>query len=118
MKNIIVVDVEPLGCQPFLLTLLPHSPTDLDHKGCLIAVNELVQKFNKELKSHVQGWREQHKANIVYLSLYDITIKLINDAESGMNQLVDLSLLLFPIIIQSVLAWKLLLIVIQRSPGQ
>lgn len=87
VKDIIVFDVEPLGCQPFILTLIPHTDQDLDPKGCLIEVNAIVQKFNKQLLEHVQAWREQYKANIVYLSQYDIKINLINDAESGMTQL-------------------------------
>ncbi|CAM6095956.1 unnamed protein product [Calypogeia fissa] len=82
-KNVIVFDVEPLGCQPFLLTLLPHTDEELDQKGCLIAVNELVQKFNKKLKRSVKSWRNKYEAQIVYLSIYDITINLMNDAESG-----------------------------------
>lgn len=85
VKDILVFDVEPLGCQPFLLTLLPHTDEDLDAKGCLIKVNALIQKFNKQLRSSVKNWRQQYKANIVYVSQYDIKITLINDAESGFN---------------------------------
>lgn len=84
-NNLIIFDVEPLGCQPFLLTILPHTDADLDQKGCLIAVNELVQKVNKKLKRTVKTWRSQAKANIVYLSLYDIMIDLMTDAESGFS---------------------------------
>lgn len=84
-RDIVVFDVEPLGCQPFLLTLLPQSESDIDRKGCRISVNALVQKFNKELRIRVEQWRAQHKANVVYLSQYDIKIDLINDIESGFN---------------------------------
>jgi hypothetical protein len=83
VKNILVFDVEPLGCQPFLLTILPHTDADLDQKGCLIHVNALVQKYNQQLKSLVKNWRSQYKTNVVYLSQYDIKIDLMNDAESG-----------------------------------
>ncbi|BBN15945.1 hypothetical protein MPTK1_7g02180 [Marchantia polymorpha subsp. ruderalis] len=85
-RNLIVFDIEPQGCQPWLLTRIPHTADDLDWKGCLIQYNAVVQNFNKMLKSEVAVWREGYTdLNVFYFSQYDVKIGLLTNDTAGFN---------------------------------
>ncbi|KAG6552133.1 hypothetical protein Mapa_006442 [Marchantia paleacea] len=85
-RNLIVFDIEPQGCQPWLLTRIPHTADDLDWKGCLIQYNAVVQNFNKMLKAEVAVWREGYTGlNVFYFSQYDVKIGLLTNDTAGFN---------------------------------
>ncbi|KAL8133691.1 esterase-like [Apium graveolens] len=59
----------PLGCYPYILTILPTN--NVDSVGCSKAVNDLAQTFNSVLKTAVDQLRsELPEAAITYVDIY------------------------------------------------
>ncbi|KAG6552134.1 hypothetical protein Mapa_006443 [Marchantia paleacea] len=76
-RNIIVHDIEPHGCLPYMLTLIPHSPEDLDEYGCMVEYNEASQWFNNMLKEQLAEARASLPGiSLHMLSTYDIKKEL------------------------------------------
>ncbi|CAM6125605.1 unnamed protein product [Calypogeia fissa] len=79
-KNFLVWNVEPQGCLPYTLTLIPHAPTDLDANGCLIAYNNAAQFFNGLLKTALANLQTTLVgANVILLDMYQIKIDLLGN---------------------------------------
>ncbi|KAK1386846.1 alpha-L-fucosidase 3 [Heracleum sosnowskyi] len=70
----------PLGCYPYILTILPT--TDVDSAGCSKAVNELAQSFNSVLKSAVDQLRsELPEAAVTYVDIYSAYYSLYTEPQ-------------------------------------
>lgn len=49
VKDIVVVNLPPLGCTPAFLTIFPGDPDDYDDYGCLTSFNAAIELHNEEL---------------------------------------------------------------------
>ncbi|KAH9312792.1 hypothetical protein KI387_027827 [Taxus chinensis] len=71
----------PVGCLPYVLDRLPHSPSETDKYGCAIPYNEVAQEFNRLLKEAViQLRKDLPKAAITYVDMYSIKYGLVTNA--------------------------------------
>ncbi|KAL2608291.1 hypothetical protein R1flu_026864 [Riccia fluitans] len=88
-RNFLVWDIEPQGCLPYTLTLIPHTPADLDVNGCLQEYNDNSVYFNGLLQTALQDLQaELTDASIVMLSTYDLKTDLLANATANGFQFV------------------------------
>eukprot|EP01018_Ginkgo_biloba_P025523 Gb_22249 [translate_table: standard] len=80
-RSFLIYNTGPVGCLPYILDRLPHTPSQLDKNGCAIPYNEVAQYFNKLLKEKVVQMRKDLPlAALTYVDMYAIKYELINNA--------------------------------------
>lgn len=76
-RYVIVHDIEPHGCLPYMLTLVAHPKEDEDEYGCMPAYNEASVWFNNLLRDQIAALRTQlPDLSVHLLSTYDIKLEL------------------------------------------
>ncbi|BBN15767.1 protein MpFUT [Marchantia polymorpha subsp. ruderalis] len=87
-RNFVVWDIEPHGCLPYTLTLIPHTAADLDADGCLIAYNDNAKWFNEQLQIALADLRANlTNVNLSIFNTYKLKSELIsaNTTTNGFN---------------------------------
>lgn len=91
-RNFVVWDIEPHGCLPYTLTLIPHTAADLDADGCLIAYNDNAKWFNEQLQIALADLRANlTNVNLSIFNTYKLKSELIS-ANTTTNGMLYLSL--------------------------
>jgi hypothetical protein len=68
------------GCSPVILTDLATQNLPKDNLGCIIAVNSVVQNFNRQLLALINVFRRQLPgATLSYFSYYDANIAILSN---------------------------------------
>lgn len=83
----------PLGCLPYILTMVPTKEGETDSVGCSKPMNELAQFFNYILKEAIDQLRiDLPLAAITYVDVYSAKYSIYLEPEKyGMSQLILLS---------------------------
>lgn len=85
-RSFLVWNVEPQGCLPYTLTLIPHTPADLDVNGCLSAYNGAAQFFNGLLKTALANLQTTLVgANVIMIDMYQIKADLLRNLTQNGN---------------------------------
>ncbi|CAM6101443.1 unnamed protein product [Calypogeia fissa] len=83
-RNFLVFNVPPQGCSPQYLTIFGSlNQADYDEYGCLIAYNQVIQVFNSQLKTAIDGLRSSLVGStILYFDYYQANIAVMQDPKS------------------------------------
>lgn len=74
-RNLMIINVPPIGCTPELLTILPQGPPEFyDEFGCHIPFNNVLNNHNVQLKNGLQALRQElPEARITSVDYYNAT---------------------------------------------
>ncbi|KAL2611899.1 hypothetical protein R1flu_023591 [Riccia fluitans] len=84
-RYLILHDVEPHGCLPYMLTLahLAETKPEMDEYGCMPAYNEAAIWFNDQIKIHLNALRKElPELHLHFLSTYDIKLELARNVSA------------------------------------
>ncbi|KAL3682643.1 hypothetical protein R1sor_000665 [Riccia sorocarpa] len=84
-RYVILQDIEPIGCLPFLLTLIHQGEKkpEMDEYGCMPAYNEAASSFNGLVKEMVHDLRQElPELHVHFLSAYDIRMELARNGSA------------------------------------
>ncbi|CAM6067227.1 unnamed protein product [Sphagnum tenellum] len=89
-RDILVVNLPPLGCIPALLTLHPADPSlanSYDDYGCLKRFNKPIKAHNSLLRSSLNTLRTTYPdANLYYGDLHGVFINILkNSSDQGIS---------------------------------
>ncbi|KAJ7551447.1 hypothetical protein O6H91_06G015700 [Diphasiastrum complanatum] len=83
-RTILVSDVGPQGCTPYILTNFGYLRTTKDALGCGEEFNDIVRYYNSQLKQAVGSLRSQlANASIVYVDSFSVKYQLTANASQN-----------------------------------
>jgi uncharacterized protein YqgV (UPF0045/DUF77 family) len=90
-RKIVVVDVGPLGCIPYVraLQVIPNGK-------CSLAANKLIQSYNTKLRQRIHQLNQemQPESTFVYANSFDIVMQVLRNY-SQYGTLLSICLLIF-----------------------
>jgi len=83
-RDLLVINLPPLGCIPAMLTLFPdNSPDSYDSRGCYKEINRITSNHNALLEESVIDLRARYPdVNLYYGDLHGVYLNMLTDPRS------------------------------------
>lgn len=83
-REVLVVNLPPLGCIPAMLTLFPdNSPDSHDARGCYKEINRITSNHNALLEESLVSLRAKYPGvKLYYGDLHGVYINMLTDPRS------------------------------------